>query len=334
MKNKKLFVAMTILLCTIMVTIIIVKIDIKKEELENANVIQLVNIGEYNFDNSTVMSIPDSLSGTGIKVSDTSGNIIPIESVTNISDNKKLTLIVTIYNSQEKENQIELLLFLDNMQVPYSINNEQSQYWNYSIDMPKNSYINIPIDIDLKNINAKKGLHDIWFVCEYFANSPTTFEERQPYFHTDYHLKISSGSDDCWYENMTDNTIKESADPKTISKFNEISRLNCNEASINPFTISTEANNKLNTELELYYRNDSIMYQTFIIFNGRAINLTEEADSVIWISEKDKISNIYFDLCFSNSEIEETNKIYAISFPISNNDGVVFTSERMNVEVN
>lgn len=334
MKKKKAYMLIPllsiILIVSTLATISIIKWNNEKKEFESLDDIKLTNIGEYNFGyDDSLITIPGVLAGTGIKISDLDGNIIPSDNKVSISGKEKLSFVVTVYNSQEVKNKIELLIFIDNKQISYFINEENTQHWNYSVDMYENSYINCPLEIDLQTLGLSDGIHDIWFICEYFSDKPTTFEERQPYFHTDYHLELLNNSDKYWNESILDNTTKIEADKNTINKFDEKIVFNCEDALENPFTISAKANSDLEVSMDLYYKKNKVQYQTFIIFNGCAIPITDQGDSVIWYSSKNYLSRIAFTIPMSTSE--QFNKIYAISFPLSNKDNIIFTSERMNV---
>ena len=337
MKKKKATIIITSILLIILIPVLSVtitnavqKINSKIEYNKYKN-IELTNVGDYSADLKRFL-IPKAMSGVGIKVSDLDGELIPNSANINTAFTEKVQFVVTLCNAKEVDNKLEFLLFLDNKQIPYSINNDKTEIWNYSIYLPAFSYANLLVEVDKSNLNDNVNIHDIWFFCEQLADTKTTLENRQPYFSTDYHLILTSNGSAHWSKILTENTVKTDADENLIKKFDLKTTITCGKASINQYTVSAKANKELTANIELYNKRNDEKYQTFIVLNGRAIPLTENGDSILWTSSENTVHNFSFKFTMPNNIGH--GKIYAVSFPIIDTaENLPFTSERMNVEV-
>lgn len=330
-KRRLLFSLCGVLLIGIAAIFIVLLRNSRQQNAASVQNMQLTNIGAFHFNTEyESLTLPGGLSGTGIKVSASDGTMIPAESRVSTHESESLSFVTTLYNAQDLPNTVELLVFIDNRQAPYMVGEDAAQQWNVRTVMPAASYLHLPLTIDLTKLPIEEGLHDIWFVCEYFADQKTDYDKRQPYFQTNYHLKLVHGTGDVWSAVLLDDTNKHAVDKEMRKKFDHKMMLQTNREAKTPFSIEGAAGEEVKATLTLYDRKENVRYQTFVMLNGRAVPLSHQGDSVIWVSSPESSSSFSFP--FRMPSEGDSNKIYAITFPLAN-ENVVFTSERMNVEL-
>lgn len=333
MKHKKGIIAAIVCLTIVLISgsiFVFYRINREKES-ESQKAIVLENIGNSDLSEKDTLELPGGLAGVGIKSSDSKGNMILQESVLSINREQNLDWIVTLYNAQEEKTALELLLFIDNKQIPFHVNHSKEEVWNYKVDMTEKSYLNMPIQINMDSLNLADGKHDVWFVCEYDADNPTTEEKRYPFFQVNYHFYMALGdSQTPWHESALLNGTQNTVQSNEYKNIELISFIESENGLRNPFTLEEEAGKTALFTINSYYGKEKAKYQTFVIMDGRSVPLSTQGDAMIWNSDKTSSQQQNFQLEIPAHKTR--SKIYTISFPLENSK-VIFTSERMNLEI-
>ncbi len=109
--------------------------------------------------------------GYGVSLTDEDGRSYPDKT---IGTTGKSSFFLTFYSYVSKETSYKLLQFIDFVETPLTIDNE-NQPDGFDFTMPENSYVNIPISTNIET----PGLHEVLYVFVLSPENETYTEEER-----------------------------------------------------------------------------------------------------------------------------------------------------------
>lgn len=284
--------------------------------------VELSKVGDFSNqpeDAAASLSLPGGMAGNGIKVANMDNENLTGERADLQYAGQPIGLFVTLYNANNYENEMALIVVSDQKQSRFYVDNNQSPQYVHKVIMPAYSYTVVPIRLMPEDLPDGLLEHDLWILSigdvQIDMGDGTVKKLRRA---MGYRLHLVSG-DPYWAAEKIEELIPQ-------------------EVHVTEMNLAITPRAKINTsdKTRIFVRDGKAagtmtfrgrhvgLAQTFLLMDYQAIPLTADGDSIFWYEQTGEETIHEFSIDGTDISGKE---VFLLTLPVGR-DGMPDVSER------
>lgn len=265
------------------------------------------------------LSLPDGMAGNGIKVANMDNENLTGERAELQYAGQPIDLFVTLYNANNYENEMALIVVSDQKQSSFYVDNNQSPQYVHKVIMPAYSYTVVPIRLMPEDLPDGLFEHDLWILSigdvQIDMGDGTVKTLRRA---MEYRLHLVSG-DHYWAAEEIEELI-----PQGVH-VGEMNLAITSRAKINTSDKARIFVRDGKAAGTMTFRGRHVgLAQTFLLMDYEAIPLTADGDSIFWYEQTGEETIHEFSIDGTDISGKE---VFLLTLPVGR-DGMPDVSER------